>query len=116
MSITLYHNPKCSKSREALALLQESGAEFTVREYLRDPLSEEELLSLLGKLRGEMSAAVRTKEEKYRELNFSLNKESIAKNLASHPELLERPIAVKGGLAVVGRPIENLKEIIKAIR
>lgn len=110
--ITLYHNSRCSKSRQALELLEKSGEEFRVREYLKDPLSGAELLVLLGKVQEPLGLIVRSKDEKYKELNFDLfSKEAIAKNLATHPELLERPIAEKGDIVVVGRPIENLKKI-----
>ncbi|MGZ3695137.1 MAG: ArsC/Spx/MgsR family protein [Bdellovibrionota bacterium] len=113
MSITIYHNPRCSKSREALALLKEQGASLTIIEYLSSPPSETELLEILGIFAGDISEIVRTKEEKYLALDFDLStKESIAKNLGLHPELMERPLIVCDGMAFVARPIEKLKKIL----
>jgi arsenate reductase len=107
---TIYHNPRCSKSRETLALLEQHGIRPTIVEYLKDPLTEAELLALMETL--EPASLVRTKEEKYLELRFELDdKNIVAKELARHPELLERPIVVKGKKAVIGRPPENVKKL-----
>jgi arsenate reductase len=110
--VTIYHNPRCSKSREGLALLQGAGLAPKVVEYLREPPSEAEILAIIAKLDQPPAALVRTKEEKYSELKFDLaDKNTVARNLAKHPELLERPIAVKGNLAVIGRPPENFRKL-----
>jgi arsenate reductase len=107
---TIYHNPRCSKSRETLALLEQNGIKPTIIEYLKDPLNESELLGLMETL--DPASMVRSKDDKYLELRFKLDdKKTVAKELARHPELLERPIVVKGKKAVIGRPPENVKKL-----
>lgn len=114
MKYTIYHNPRCSKSREALEMLRNEGIEPVVVEYLKNPPSKEEILGLMAALKEEPAALVRTKEEKYKELGFGLSdKETVAKELARHPELLERPIVVRGKLAMIGRPPEKIKALLK---
>lgn len=111
----LVHNPRCSKSREALSILNESGIEFDTIDYLKDGLKEK-LLSHLPKLLGmNFSEMIRTKEDVYKELNLSSKKLSDAewiKILMKHPILLERPIFIHGDKAVIARPAELLKKII----
>lgn len=110
-NLTLYHNPRCSKSREALALLEQKGAKPKIVEYLKAPLTEAELLKLMDSL--DPAAMVRTKEEKYLELKFKLDdKKTVAKALAANPELLERPILTDGKKAVIGRPTEKINELL----
>jgi arsenate reductase len=105
----LYHNPRCSKSREALSLLEAAGIKPTIVDYLKTPPSEADLLSLMHSL--PPASLVRTKEESFREKPFALEEKSVvAKELSRRPELLERPILVKGDRAVIGRPPEKLKE------
>lgn len=109
---TIYHNPQCSKSREALGLLQARGIQPEVVEYLKQPLTKDELRGLLSKLKVASSAIVRTKEELYQELSFDVNSvETVIENLAKHPRLLERPIVVKDQAAVIGRPVENIEKL-----
>lgn len=109
----IYHNPKCSKSREALALLQAQSIDAKVVEYLQEPLSESELLELQHKLGTEASALVRTKEEEYQTAPFDVTSaELVAKKLAANPKLMERPVVVKGSVAVIGRPTENLNKLL----
>lgn len=109
---TIYHNPQCSKSREALALLQNKGVQPRVIEYLKEPLSEDQLKALISRLQGPVSALVRVKEELYQSLNFDLNSvDVIAENLAKHPRLLERPIVVKDGVALIARPVELIETL-----
>lgn len=110
MRITLYHNPRCSKSREGLALLESAGVALEVVEYLKNPPTEKELLKLL-ELVDDPAAIVRVKEPSYSKFDLT-DKRAIARELARHPELLERPIAVKGSVAVVGRPPENFKKLL----
>lgn len=111
--LRIYHNPRCSKSREGLALLEASGQKFEVVEYLKEAPSEPELLELLKKLGGSFAEAVRTKEEKFLVAKFDLSSpEAVAKGLARHPELLERPIVVRGNKAVIGRPPEKIKSLL----
>lgn len=108
----IYHNPKCSKSREALSILQEQGVSPEIIEYLKQPPTAAELRALILKLGTPISAIVRTKEELYKELNFDVNSlEAVVENLTKHPKLIERPIVVKNEKAVIGRPVENIEKL-----
>ena len=109
----IYHNPKCSKSRQTLELLKAEGIEPEVIEYLKTPLKESEVLDLLKKMDAEPQALVRTKEDIYKENKFNIDTaEAIAKVIAKHPKLMERPVVVKGNQAVLGRPPENIKNLL----
>ena len=110
----IYHNPHCSKSRQALALLKENGVEPEVVEYLKKPLDEAALRGLLTKLRLEAHDILRTKEDEYKQLGLSpaTPEEEILTAIVQHPILLERPIIVKGNRAVIGRPPENVRELL----
>ena len=115
MSATIYHNPRCSKSRQALALLQEAGVEANVVEYLKAPPTEAELDAVLKKLDLEPAAIVRTGEDRYAELGLkgkALSRAEWLKTLAANPILIERPIVVVGEKAVVGRPPERVKDLL----
>lgn len=108
----IYHNPQCSKSREALGLLQARGIQPEIIEYLKQPPTSKELRELVLKLGLTSSAIVRTKEELYQQLNFDVNSlETVVENLAKHPRLLERPIVVKDQIAVIDRPVENIEKL-----
>lgn len=109
---TIYHNPKCSKSREALALLTEAGIRPKVVEYLKDRPKAADFAELMR--RGlPPESMVRAKEDIFREHPFDLSDpQAVAKNLEKYPELLERPIVVNGSVAVVGRPIEKVKALL----
>lgn len=112
----LIHNPRCSKSREALALLQQRAEPVEVIEYLKVPLSAVELEALFTKLGLEPQAAIRFKDESARTLGLSTDDarsraEWIAL-LAEHPALLERPIAERGDRAVIGRPPGRVLELL----
>lgn len=109
---TLYHNPKCSKSRCALELLQERGVSPKIVEYLKTPLTEADLEALLLLLGLRARDIVRSKEARFSELGLNLQDEgALIRALARYPELLERPIVVRGKRAVVGRPPENLLKL-----
>lgn len=111
MSFTLYHNPRCSKSRQALQLLEERGIQFQIRQYLETPLNREELASLLLQLGKTPRELMRTSEDLYKDLglaNPSLSEENLLAALVEHPRLIERPILSNGQRAVIGRPPENL--------
>lgn len=113
-SVRIYHNPRCSKSREALALLKERGIEPEVVLYLHTELSEAELKELVKKLGVPPHAVLRTKEDAYAEakLNEKSSLEQVVKAIRKAPILLERPIVVKGNKAVIGRPPEKILEIL----
>ena len=110
----IYHNPRCSKSRQALELLRENGVEPKVNEYLKTPPDEAALRDLLKKLGLCTHEILRTKEAAY--VSCGLSPESseaeILSAIVARPILLERPIIVKGNRAVIGRPPENVRELL----
>ncbi|EIC83013.1 arsenate reductase (glutaredoxin) [Serratia sp. M24T3] len=114
--VAIYHNPRCSKSRETLALLEEKGIKPDVILYLETPPSLDTLKELQHKL-GFSSARemMRTKEEVYKEKNLgdkSVTEEQLLQAISDSPRLLERPIVVKNGKARLGRPPEQVLEIL----
>ncbi|MBA4502581.1 arsenate reductase (glutaredoxin) [Marinobacterium marinum] len=115
MSITIYHNPRCSKSRETLKLLQERGIEPEIREYLKDVPSANELKSVLAALAIAPRDLLRTKEAEYKEAgldNPDLDDDAIIQAMTEYPRLIERPIVINGETARIGRPPESVLEII----
>lgn len=112
-AITLYHNPRCSKSRQALALLQDKGVEPEVVEYLKTPPSRAELAAIVKKLGVKPEAIVRTGEDVYKSKykGKAMTDAQWLDALAADPILIERPIAVKGDKAVMGRPPENVLKL-----
>ena len=113
--VTIYHNPRCSKSRQTLELLQQHGIEPTIIKYLETPPSQAELSSLLNKLDISPRQLMRTKEAVYKELKLAdeSDDEALLTSMVNNPKLIERPIVVKGEKAVLGRPPENALELIK---
>ncbi|QBJ64338.1 arsenate reductase (glutaredoxin) [Pseudoalteromonas sp. DL-6] len=115
MSVTIYHNPRCSKSRETLNLLQSKNIEPSVVEYLKTPLSHEQISILVSQL-GFNSARdlMRTKEEQYKALNLKdENDESVLITaMVENPKLIERPIVVNNNKAALGRPPENVLSVL----
>lgn len=114
--IRIYHNPRCSKSRETLTLLQEQGIEPTVVEYLKDTPTAKELAELLQKLGIQARQLMRSKEEEYKSLgldNPKLSEDELINAMVTHPKLIERPIVVAGNQARIGRPPHLVLEIIK---
>ena len=112
MSVTIYHNPKCSKSRQTLALLQENGVEPTIVEYLSTPPSAAELKKILEKMGKGPRDVLRSKEAREEGIDKSLDGDDLIAAIAAHPRALERPIVVKGDKAALGRPPESVLEII----
>ncbi len=111
----IYHNPRCSKSRKTLAMLNERGIEPEIVEYLKSPLSVCELQSLQQKLGAPASAMIRSKEQAFKELGLNDGQPSDASLLeaiATHPVLLERPIVVCADNAVIDRPPKNVLELL----
>ena len=110
----LLHNPRCSKSRAALALLEERGADFEVRAYLDEPLTRAELGELKAALGKPVTEWVRSKERAFGEAGLSegASEAEIFDAMIQTPILLERPILLRGDRAVVGRPTENLEELL----
>jgi len=115
MSIRIYHNPRCSKSRQTLKLIEEAGIEPEIVLYLDSPPSTRELSGLLKKLRMEPKELMRKGEAVYKELGLAkkeLTKKEAIQLLYDHPKLIERPIVVNGEQAVLGRPPENVLELL----
>jgi len=115
MSVTIYHNPRCSKSRQTLALLEEKGVKPKIVLYLENPPSVGELMQLIAKLGGGPRGAIRKGEAAYKELGLdNLNKPDAAviKAMADNPVLIERPIVVNGAKAAIGRPPEAVLSIL----
>lgn len=112
--ITIWHNPRCSKSRNALTLLEEKGIDAEVVKYLETPPSKEELKAVLDMLGISARELMRTKEEIYRELNLKevTDEAKLIEAMAEHPKLIERPIVIKEGKAAIGRPIENIIDLL----
>jgi len=113
-TVRIYHNPRCTKSRETLALLREHGVEPEIVEYLKTPPTAAEVEDLLAKLGVEPHALLRTKEEPYARLKLSAKSTAaeVAKAIAREPVLLERPVVVAGKRAAIGRPPENVLGIL----
>jgi arsenate reductase len=115
MSVVIYHNPRCSKSRQTLKLLQDRGLKPRVIEYLKTPPNKQELEKLLDKLDMEPRDLIRKKEKAYQETGLddpTINKDQLLQAMIDHPILIERPIVVTDKKAVLGRPPENVLEII----
>lgn len=113
-SFTIYHNPKCTKSRATLALLQEHGIEPKVMEYLKTPPTAAELKAVIGKLGISPEQLVRKGEEIYKTdyAGKKLTDAQWIEAMVSHPILIERPIVVTGNRAVIGRPPENVIQLL----
>ncbi len=112
---TIYHNPRCSKSRQTLALLEENGVTPDIVLYLETPPSARELKELLGKLGIEARALLRKGEEAYKSEGLAdsgLDDDALVAAMVAHPKLIERPIVVCGERAVLGRPPENVLDLL----
>jgi len=113
--LTYYHNPRCSKSRAALALLEERGLQPQVVRYLETPPDAAQLRELLARLGFSPRQLLRSGEDEYRELGLGdpkLDDDALIQAMVAHPKLIERPILVAGERAVVGRPPERVLEIL----
>ena len=112
--IKIYHNPRCTKSREGLAEIELSNQPYEIIKYLDNPISKDELLDILKKLTYKPLELVRTKEkiwiENYKGKKLSENE--IIEAMLEHPKLIERPIVINGNKAVIARPKEKMKEIL----
>ena len=114
MGVTIYHNPHCSKSRQALQLLRERQVEPDIVEYLETPPSARELGALLDMLGLEPRELMRRKEAEYRELGLEdprLTRAELIRAMIEHPKLIERPVVVKDGVAALGRPPERILDL-----
>lgn len=115
MTVIIYHNPRCSKSRQTLSLLEEKGIAPRVVEYLKTPPSTAELKSILKKLGRKPRDLLRTSEPVYAELGLKdrvVDDEALIALMVANPILIERPIVVSGNKAAIGRPPEKVLEIL----
>lgn len=112
--IKIYHNPRCRKSREGLAILEDSGKDYEVIEYLKNVPSEKEISDLIGLLKITPIDLVRKNEAIWKEQfkGKSLSDKEIIAAMATYPKLIERPIVINGKLAVIGRPTEIISSIL----
>ena len=115
MSVTIYHNPRCSKSRQTLELLRENNVDPEIVEYLKTPPDMTTLQDILKRLGISAADLIRNKEAEYKELGLAAHKDDETKLLQAmieHPKLIERPIVIANGKAVIGRPPENVLDIL----
>lgn len=116
MKITVYEKPTCTKCREMDRFLRESGVDFSKINYYFEPLSEQKLRELIRKMNLSPRDLLRTSEAIYRELGLSkkdLSDDEIISLMVKHPDLMQRPIVERGDRAVLGRPTENVKPLLK---
>ena len=117
MSLTLYHNPRCSKSRQTLALIQAAGIEPEIRLYLKDPLNSDEVTGLLTRLDLPSARALMRKGEadyKAQNLDAEQSESNLISAICQTPKLMERPIVDDGTRAIIGRPPENVQKLLKS--
>lgn len=112
--IKIYHNPRCAKSREGLAVLEASGKDFETVLYLKDPLTEKELEEILSYLNISPEELIRKNEPIWKSefKGKQLSDKALIKAMIEFPKLIERPIVVKGNKAVIGRPVEKIKDLL----
>ncbi len=114
-NVKIFHNPRCSKSRQTLALIQEQGIEPEIINYLETPPSIDELTTVLSLLNLEPQALMRKRETEYKESgldNLSLSNDEQVKLMIKFPKVIERPIVLANGKATIGRPPESVLEIL----
>lgn len=116
MKVKIFHNPRCSKSRETLKLVEENTDSYDIIEYLKNPPTKTELKKIIKMLGGDAHAAIRPKEAEYKLCNLSkdASSEAVIDAIIEHPKLLERPIVVVDNKAAIGRPPENVLALFKA--
>lgn len=112
MTIKIYHNPKCSKSRAGLEFLKEKNLQSEVILYLEKGLSEDEIENLLKLLKKDVREIMRKGEDEYKTLDPNLSQKQLIAAIVKNPKLLERPIVINGKKAVIARPTENILEIL----
>jgi len=113
--IKIWHNPRCSKSRASLEVVENSDSEFEIFKYLNEDVTVEDIKDVLAKLNISARELMRTKEDLYKELNVKdiTDESELIKIMSENPKLIERPIIIKDEKAVIGRPLENTVELLK---
>jgi len=113
MAVEIWHNSRCSKSRNAFNYLKEKNIDFKVKEYLKEPITKEELKEVLEKLGMKPSELVRKKEAIYKELGLKdASEDELLEAMVENPKLIERPIIINKDKAVVARPLENIEKVL----
>jgi arsenate reductase (glutaredoxin) len=114
MTVTILHNPRCSKSRQTLALIRDRGIEPDIVEYLKQPVATDELKRIIDMLGIPAHDLIRVNEKEYAELelNPALADARLIEAMISHPRLIQRPIVIASGQARIGRPPESVEEIL----
>ena len=115
--VLIYHNPRWGKSRESVQILNDLNVEYEIVDYLNNPPSANELQSLADKMGLKARAFIRTKEAVFKELDLQPHlddEQFMFQKMSEYPKLIERPIAVKGDRAVLGRPPERIREFLKS--
>lgn len=111
--LTIYHNPRCSKSRQTLQLIEEAGKDVTIVEYLKTPLDETQVKSLLSQLNVSPIEMMRTKEDEFKAQNLKgADDKTLIAAMVNTPKLIERPIVSNGETAIIGRPPENVNALV----
>ncbi|MEQ9467459.1 MAG: arsenate reductase (glutaredoxin) [Ekhidna sp.] len=112
--ITIYHNPRCTKSRQTLSLIENKGRDFVVKEYLKNPPSKDELKEVVKKLGIKPAELIRKGEAEFKEYfkGKDLSDDEWLDAMVKFPKLIERPIVIEGDKAVLGRPPENVLELL----
>lgn len=113
--LNMWHNPRCRKSRETLALLEQRGADVEIRKYLETPPDAEELGRVLDLLEMEPRQLMRRKEAPYKELNLAAghhSRQELIAAMVANPILIERPVVISGNRAALGRPPENVLKLL----
>lgn len=116
MTVTIWHNPRCSKSRQTLELLKSKGVEPKVREYLKEPPSKAEVEKLLDQVGGDPKELIRDGETEFKALKLrkaDLARSDIVTAIVAHPVLLQRPVVVAGSRAAIGRPPEAVLPLLR---
>lgn len=114
--LTLFHNPRCSKSRDALRLLEQQPLPFQIIDYTKQPLTEDQLHSMLLALNINARQLLRTNESAYTALNLAnpaLSELQVIQAMINEPRLIQRPILRKGNKAVIGRPLSNIQDLLQ---
>lgn len=112
--LTIYHNPRCSKSRQTLALIEDNKQAVTIVEYLKNPLNADEIAALLGLLAIEPIAMMRTKEAEFIDQKLAgADRDTLIAAMVATPKLMERPIVTSAHAAIIGRPPENVLNLFK---
>jgi arsenate reductase len=114
--VTIWHNPKCSKSREAMEIVAQNGCKVDVIKYLEKSPDENKIRTVLKMLGIKPRELMRTKEDVYKELNLKdeNSDDALIKAMAEHPKLIERPIIIKEGRAIIGRPTDRIAQFLNS--